>query len=450
MICEKQDKSKKKAFIWTREFSCERLTKIQRIQRNYESIFKQAGDQGHYASFHWLGDIPGSFTTRDTFSAPVDGLECKIHLNVISTRDWFAKEIYTQALERTRLRYPGFDDHRFIDGLKIGERVLEFCSETWELARGHLWTSLWKIIEDDSPKVCEMLIIEPCTSFGYPLEFAEKKPYGNEIVSDHRLIIVVCNINDAGKFNSSNIRDILINGELPEIDQSPVSYSFEDIRGGFIELSSSELVVLNWADARKPLSDVDYEFHQSAEKLDRAGIENAIAKGANLNSLSKSDSSVINSIIESWGDHYWHCHVPENELDSYGTRPEREILQSEIVALIDYLIDMGAHPDLHGPEESPAIVTAAIGCYSLIMESLLKWGANSAINWAWDSYPGEWPQAWSSPEFDAFHEDDRDAKVVYDLLLLNRSSPCFTKASEESDIAEAHKNIDSDEWRKLC
>jgi hypothetical protein len=49
-----QQHAKISAFMWTREFICERLQKIQRSQHHWEWLFKQPGDQGHYAAFNGL------------------------------------------------------------------------------------------------------------------------------------------------------------------------------------------------------------------------------------------------------------------------------------------------------------------------------------------------------------------------------------------------------------
>jgi hypothetical protein len=433
-----QQHAKTSAFIWTREFTYERLQKIQRIQRKWESLFKQPGDQGHYARYQWLGSGRGGIFNGEKFSAPIDGQECTNYLKIVTTREWFAKEVYSRALAQTRKRYPNFDAHLFIDGARVGERIIEFLSEEHELAWGHIWTSLWKIIEDESPTVREEVIIEPCSSWGYPVAVAVTKTYGNEIVADHRLITVVRHVKEATEVDYAAVRTLLVDGRQPEIDSTPVSYNFNDIREGFIELSSPELVVLNWAEARPPLSEADRELHQAAYKLDRAGVENAIARDANVNHVDEGNNSVIKNVIEGLGDHRAHCQAAEDDLEWYGgPRPAREIPEDEIVALIEFLLDQGAHPDLHGPEETPAIVDASLGCHARIVALLLKRGANAAVRWAWDSHPDDWPQAWDSPSFDAFQENCPEARTVYDLLILNRPSPIYSKEREELDKAEA-------------
>jgi hypothetical protein len=97
----------KSAYIWTREFPHERLQKIQRLQRVWETHFGEPGDRGHYGRYQWLGSGRSGCLTGTPFSAPFDGQECKLHLQIITTREWFARYIYLQAITQTKERYPG-------------------------------------------------------------------------------------------------------------------------------------------------------------------------------------------------------------------------------------------------------------------------------------------------------------------------------------------------------
>lgn len=63
-----QQHAKTSAFIRTREFTCERLQKIQRFQHHWEWLFKQPGDQGHYAAFNGLVLLVGG--TVPSMTAP--------------------------------------------------------------------------------------------------------------------------------------------------------------------------------------------------------------------------------------------------------------------------------------------------------------------------------------------------------------------------------------------
>jgi hypothetical protein len=433
-----QQQFKTQAYIWTRELIYDRLQKIHSVQQQWERLFHEPGDRGHYNRFQWLGTNQGGICSGEKFLASIDGQELTIHLKIITTREWFAKEAYTRALTRTRNRYPNFDAHRFINGSRIGERIIEFLSEEHELAWGYFWTSLRKIVVDEKLSINEVVIIEPCSLWGYPVALASSKTYGNEIIDDHRLITLVRHTNEVDKTDFDVAKNILVDGKSLEIDPEAISYSFDDIREGFIQLASPELVVLNWSDARPLLSEADFLLHKAAYQLDRVGVEKAISTGANVNYVDSSNSSVLKNVIEGWGDHRAHYKAKDEDLDWYdGPRPVQEIPEEAVISLLNYLLNQGAHPDLHGPEESPAIVSASLGCHARIVELLLNCGANAAVQCYWDSYVGEWPQAWESPSFDAYHKNDQEAQAVYDLLLLNRPSPNYSKEIEELEIAKA-------------
>lgn len=440
MLIEAQ---KKPAYIWMREFTHERLDKVEQLQWVWEKLFHEPGDRGHYSRYQWLGAGRRSIFTGH-FPGSIDGQKCEVHLNLISTKDWYARELYKQALHRANLRYPHSDDHVFSDGARIGERVLEFTSEEHELAWAHLWTSLWLIIKEQNPSVTETITIEPCSSWGYPMAIAEVRRFGNQLATDHKLVTVVRHLDTITQDDFDVVRASLADGRLPVLDETPVTFSFDELRDGFIELSSSDLVALNWADARVPVQECDLALAEAVSKLDRAGMRQAISLGANVNHLDESGDPLLSNLLEAWFDHNHSFNASEKDLAWYGgIRPDREMSENELRDMAKMLLDNGAHPDIHAPNESPALVMAAINnCYAMV-ELLLSYGANAAIDWASDSYPGEWPQAWDSPYFHAFHEHNAEAKRVYDLLMLKRPSPLYDQKKEEKDRAEALASLSS-------
>lgn len=438
------DAQKKSAYIWMREFTHERLEKIEQLQWVWEKLFQEPGDRGHYTRYQWLGAGRGGIQTGQRFSASIDGQACDIHLVMVTTKDWFAKALYNRALELTRNRYPHFDDHVFLDGSRIGERVIEFSSEEHDLAWAQLWTALWVIIKEQNPSVTETITIEHCSSWGYPMAVAATRKYGSQLAPDHRLVTVVRNLEKITQDDYDAVRATLVGGHLPILDNTSVTFNFDEVRDGFIELSSPELVVLNWADARTPIQECDLALAEAVTKLDMAGIKQAISQGANVNQLDESGDPLLSNLLEAWFDHNHSFNAEDKDLAWYGgIRPDRELSEGELRDVAKYLLDHGAHPDLHAPNESPALVRAAINNSYTMVELLLSYGANAAIDWASDSYPGDWPQAWDSPYFDAFHEHDAEARRVYDLLMLNRPSPIYDQVIEEKHRAEALASLSS-------
>ena len=431
--------SKTQAFIWTREFTQERLQVIRRLERKWKMLFHEPANSGHYVPYQWLGVEDSEIHYYgEHFSIIIDGEECHVRLKIITAKEWFAKKVYERALAKIRERYPNFDSHHFIDGVRTGERILEFLSEEWDLAKKYFWTALWVTIKDEAPTVSETIIIEPCSSWGYPAAVAATKSFDKEIAPRHKLITVIRNVDKATKEDCEVIAEQLKSGSPVILDETPVTFSFEDIRDGFTELSSPELVVLNWMDAKPTFSDVDNELYAAVCKLNKVGIEQAIAKGANVNTFHDYNTSMISALFENWRDHREHCHAHDDELDWHGgPRPEREILEPEIIEIIECLLANGMHPDLHGPECSTGIIDATLGCYVGITDFLLKRGANAAIEYTWDASRSEWTQAWETVSYDAFNENDKDARAIYDLLLINRPSPIYEKEKAEEAKAIA-------------
>jgi hypothetical protein len=438
------------AYIWTREFSCERLEKVLKIQRVWETLFGEPGDRGHYGRYQWLGAGWDGCRTGTAFPAPLDGKECQVHLHLVTTREWFARKIYFQAIGQTRARYPRFDERRFFDGQRVGERIVEFTSEEHDLAWGHLWTSLWTIIKEEKPTVSEATIVEECSDWGYPALVANTKRFGNEFTGNHRRITLVRNSPTVDEKQFSGFKALLKSGKLPGTDLTQVAFTLDEIRGGFIELSSPELVLLNWAEARPPHSEQDLKLIQSVDNLDLAGIGSALIAGANANTINQGNEPLISSLIGRWRDHEANSSESDENLSVIGG--DRSALQNrddEVLASIKLLLEHGAHPDLHGPDETTAIIDAALNCRYEIVELLLNRGANAAIHCHSDSSPGEWPQAWDSPHFDAFHENDREARRIYDLLILRRPSPLFRKELEDRDKDEALCLRPQREWNEF-
>lgn len=425
---------KKSVYIWTREFPRERLQKVSKLQRVWENLFSEPGDRGHYSRYQWLGAGWDGCRTGSVFTAPLDGKECQVHLQVVTTREWFARKIYLQAVAQTRTRYPRFDERRFFDGQRIGERIIEFTSEEYDLAWGHLWTALWSIIKEEKPTVSEATIVEACSNWGYPAPVANAKQFGKEFTGNHRRITLVSHVDAIDEEKYSEVKALVERGVLPDVDLEPVNFTFAEIRDGFIELSSPELVLLNWADARPPQSDDDLKLIQSVNHLNLEGMGAALLAGANANTINQSNEPLISALIGRWRDHEAHFNAPDDDLSWHGgDRSAQKIQDDEVLASINLLLDHGAHPDLHGPGETTAITDASLNCRFNVVELLLNRGASAAIECYFDSDPGQWPQAWDSPHFDAFHENDPEARRIYDLLILNRPSPIFRKEFEARD-----------------
>lgn len=428
----------RKAFILTREHTHEALLKIEAVQRTWESLFGEPGDRGHYGRYQLrLGYRAWHASTSKITRFVIDGREFHGHLRLVTAKAWFAKKLYERAVACTAERYPRWDEHAYSDGIRAGERVLEFQSEEHELGWAHLWNSLYHL---DRPRVTEEMFDEPCSDWGYLLPLAQSRRYGGDFSKGYRLVTVILGKDEISEEDWNRTRIALESGERLPLSNKPIEFAFDDIRESIVQLSSPELAVLNWADACPPLSDPDKEYLAAIEDADPPRAYTAIARGADPNAIEPGKNYPIDRFIESWCDQRYEADKTADQTADPGTRsPESVLTREQAASAITRLVELGAHPDLFPPDESPAIVGASIGSQYELVKALLESGAQASTDWSCDSYPGEWPQAWDSPAFDGFNEGDVEAKAVYCLLMLSRPSPIYDAARERAEIVEARE-----------
>jgi hypothetical protein len=427
------------AYIWLRELAWDRLEITSKLRRTWESLFGEKGDSGHYSRHQWLGDGHEGIFWNSPFDGIIDSLPCTIHLQLITTKEWFAREVFIRANAITSERYPKANAHYFADGLRVGERVIEFVSEENDLARMLMWRAFSEVIEKEKITVQESITVEPCSLWGYPLKLAAQKRYGAEDAPQHRLVTVVLDLKKIEESDWEKIRDYLIAGMLPTLDAKPIAYSFDEIADGFVELSSSELVALNWDDARRPLSKVDQALISATRNLNLVLMKELLKNGGNINLIEPDGNTLVTTAMWGWFDSQ---STQQSDQDKNGCIAHDEKMgQQALLEVISFLLESGAHPDLHGPNEQTALSLAAINCQASIIDLLLKHGANAAAGEYSDSSWGGWPPAWESLDFDVYFEGNAGARECYDLLLLNRPSPCYSKSSEDEEISTAKSNV---------
>lgn len=424
------------AYVWSKEHSPQRLRKIDALGRTWLRLFGELRDRGHYARHQWV-DEEGLVKCESPFTANVNDRNTTVHLTVVAAKAWFARHVYLRALARTRARYSDFDTHRFVDGDRIGERRLEFANDRHELSGPHLWTSLWSVVEEEEPTVHEVCLFEPCGKWGSPVAAAD--PFEETPDPDHLRVTVVRNLDTITAEDIAILKRDFVGGRTPTLSTEPVTFDFETVRDGFMELSNPELVALNWADAVPPLSEADESLWKAAYCLDTAAVIRALKSGANVNQYRALDGSVLTQVIEGWRDHRRGLEAEEEGATSFwGQRPARPISHTEMLALLRRLLDAGAHPDLHGPNSYPPIVEAALAKDPDTVSVLLGYGADPGIQASWDEGPGAWPTAWEFATIDGFHLDkDERAREVYYRMIRARSSPLYTAEGEEQDRRDA-------------
>lgn len=436
---------KKKAYVVTREISTQRLRMLDDLQLTWERLFGENARRGHYARHQWIADDVRATPKQQKFNGVVDGRPVTVHLHEIAARHWYARELYLRALGRTRARYPDFDAHHFVDGDRTGERRIVFASERHALSGGHFWTSLWLITRDENPLVSEACLIEPCGSSGWPTRAPLQS--GEVLSPDHVCVTVIVEEGDAARDLVAGVVADLKAGRTPTFDHRPIDLSFDDVAGGFTQITDPELVVLNWEDAVPALSPADDDLWKAAIALDTVGVAQALAAGADVNQMRPHEDSVLASVIEHWG--WYQSDISNVDLARNAlTRPTHRVSEGEFIGLLRRLLDAGAHPDLFQPDQVPAIVNASLGQQPSTTALLLEYGADPSIVAYWDEGPSSWPSAWDYAHTDGFHIDyDEGAREVFYEMIKRRSSPLYTQQAEDDDRKDAWLTPAEREWQ---
>jgi hypothetical protein len=439
----------KAAYIWTREHSPDRLRQLDAAAYVWENLFFEPKDRGHYQSIQYSLSPHSGWTAFESFKATLGGNEVHVHLQVITARAWFVRELYLRACALTRKRYPDFDAHHFEDGERVGERRIVFHSELHALSRHHLWAALWTIAREQSPQITETWYCEPCTALGSPLSTITKdRTFDNTMDPAHVRYVAVLDVEEVDDSIKARIAASIREHGRPEVSTKSLEFDFADFRDGFIELSEPELVFLNWGDARKPLRNCDEALLKGAENADFAAMRQALDDGADPN-VTDGEDPVLGIVLRGWREHVGLCEADEQELLACGRRrPERQIHVDETLDMLKRLLDVGAHPDHFAPGGVPAIVEVVFSQEPKFAELLLEYGADMSISPYWSDGPATRPAAWDYALIDGFNLKLAGAREVYYTLIRHRNSPLFDQATEDQDRIDAGLPDEQRSWRR--
>jgi hypothetical protein len=414
---------RKRAYIWTREHSPERLFSLQKIRSYWSTLFDEK-EVGHYQPIQYLPHSVG--VNRSHFNAVIDGDKTEIYLRVFTTKEWFIREVYNRATELTRIRYPDYDVHHFIDGDRVGERRIVFHSERHGLSRSHLGYALFDITKESKLKI----IVN---------EFCRKTVRASTSQAKSQMdYIVVLDVDEINHEIMRKVEEWIKNNNFPTLSETPLNFSWDEIKSCFTELSEPELVYLNWAEAENSLSIHDKALFKAVNQLDIAMVNQALNDGANLNRL-YSEESILSCLISAW--------------NNYITFPEHHnansISLSHVKEMMQLLLDKGAHPDLHHPDGANALTDTALAQQPELAEILLEYGADSSISLDVGMGMSPEPSAWSFAQIDGFNIDvELGAREVFYAMVRHRSTPAFTQEAEDRDRRDSMLPDEERSWWK--
>lgn len=399
---------RKYAYIWTREHPPERLFNLQKIRSSWSILFDEK-EIGHYQPIQYLPHSIGR--NRNNFDITTDGDKTEVYLKVFTTKEWFIREVYNRATELTRIRYPDYDAHHFIDGDRVGERRIVFHSERHSLSRSHLRYALFNITEKSKSKITVT-------------EFCHKTLRTSSSQSKSQTdYIVVLNVDEINHEIMCKVEKWIKTNNFPTLSEVPVTFSWDEIQSNFTELSEPELVYLNWSEAEEPLSDSDKALFKAVNQLDINKVSRALKDGANLNRFD-SEASILNCLISAW---HSYLNFPHHCTDT-------SISLSDVKKIMHLLLDKGAHPDLHYPDGTNALTDTALTQQPELTEILLGYGADSSIGLFIDMGMAPEPSAWDYAETDGFNIDvELGAREVFYTMVRHRSTPAFTQEQEDRD-----------------
>ena len=428
----------KPAYNWTRELSPERLRCLDNVKRSWKNLFGEPDDRGHYARIQWAGGRTWGGQRNKEFQASIDGKQVKVHLCVVTAREWFVREAYNRALVLTRERYPDFEAHHFIDGDRVGERRIVFTSDTTALSSSFLWHQIWHVIEEQRLQVNETWRSETCNWLGWTANQICTAEPSYQIKDGHLSFTVVLALDEIDNNILHRIENEICARGYPDVSDVKLAFGWKDVCEGFVELSDPELVALNWADARPVPTLTDLALSEAARRLDVVGIRKALEEGASPNATDKYGNNMLSTVVVAWGDHLNHLICKDSDLSFYGgARPERKIPVEEVNEMLMVLLDAGAHPNYFDYDKTPALVDAVLSQKPEIVRLLLERGADPTICPYWDEGPDMTPSAWFYASTDGFALDEEGARDCYYEMIKNHPAPWGTQQRNEQDRKES-------------
>ena len=423
-------KKRKAAYIWTREHSPRRLQSLEKIRKSWAILFNEE-EFGHYQPIQYL-PLKHMNNSKIEFDTVLNGKSTRINLKVFTTREWFIREVYNKANELTRLRYPDYDSHYFIDGDRIGERRIKFHSERHALSRYHLISALLWVINNYEPKI---KVNESQDSKLY-ISKDKSKPVLNYLVIRH--------LDEIDHNIISQIASEIKTYGHPILSDTFVDFSWDDIKNSFTELSEPELVYLNWEKAKPSFSEADIALINAASNLNINAVQQALADGANPNTMD-GENTILSSVITAWKDYV----SSNSSLEKVTCHKKNNLISfDQVKELMRLLLDAGANPDWYSPRGVNPLTEAALLHQSELAGLLLEYDADAAINCFIDNGI-TYPSAWDYVVTDGFVVDEsREARELFYEMVRHRSTPFFSQLKEDHAQLDATLSDEKRSWWK--
>ena len=250
-------------------------------------------------------------------------------------------------------------------------RLLKFNTDIYQDNVKEFWNTLKDVTNSQVIKVCEGMTMSD--SWHNPFWGDDK----TEIKINTQFIIDAKNvdeIDDKRRENKENLYSY-------SFSKAIVSYKWDDIKDFFIELTLEEIALANGRAIHKKQTETDKQLYDACGSLDMQAVKDAIANGANVNSLSEYGDTAITRCIEATelggmrGEK-----LPETEAtweERLAIKKVREPIAQEIIS---YLLEKGADIDLFGFDGTHPLTESYLNDSIVLMKFLLEKGANPNYN----------------------------------------------------------------------
>lgn len=176
--------------------------------------------------------------------------------------------------------------------------------------------------------------------------------------------------------NARNILDRVTNVYEYDFDTTPRSYSWNEIKDMFVELTLDQLR-LTMPEKMHNFKKEDELLFYACDNLDYKLAKYAIEQGANVNALDKSGESALQKALSYFPDHGMKYSENYTEEKKAAIKKENYV---KCLAVVDLLLDNGAYIDLFGYDGMQPLLTAYYANSIDMMKHLLQRGANPNFN----------------------------------------------------------------------
>jgi hypothetical protein len=397
MIASIPDTTRREPYIWTCELSHDQRKKISAIESKHQELPEDIQRLSRYCRCQ-LRRSDRAYNVYHGFDGIWNGKPASFHPVLRPTSVKYAERLYMQALRDLHAHYSGFDQHKFIDGDRLGERRIIFPDKLDEAAICWIRTRIWLLHEQSDIAVSESFKWweEPSTTEGVTkikFELSLNRP-----VMD--------------KTTWEEISAVIKEGRVFPISTEHSKADWAVVLEQLADLSLPELVLLNWKEARRPLSELDEQLMIAVKDFDVSGMQAALEAGADPNCIDSCNNTPLKNIIDIWGRLEDIEYTKEQGLD-VSHYPSAEGLVSVIEMFVKYGVDVNMSP----PDTSNALDAACMVADAKIVSLLLDHGADPHIECYTDEYPSRWGSAWESADFRCNPLLDRHDDSAWKVLV---------------------------------